>query len=73
MSKPDAVRADPLDHLAADLPPANSASDLEVLRSDAPIFADYLHALRSRTAAWFVEPTDRLEICNAKIPVRLQP
>jgi peptidylprolyl isomerase len=47
--------------------------DLEVLRSDAPIFADYLHALRSRTADWFVEPTDRLELCNARIPVRVKP
>jgi len=58
--------------VAADLPPEQRIN-LQLLRSDAPIFADYLHALRSRTAAWFVEPTDRLEICNAKLPVRLQP
>ena len=58
--------------VAADLPPEQRIN-LQLLRSDAPIFADYLHALRSRTADWFVEPTDRLEICNAKIPVRLQP
>ena len=58
--------------VAADLPP-DQRINLQLLRSDAPIFADYLHALRSRTADWFVEPTDRLEICNAKIPVRLQP
>jgi peptidylprolyl isomerase len=58
--------------VAADLPAAKRV-DLEVLRSDAPIFADYLHALRSRTADWFVEPTDRLELCNARIPVRVKP
>jgi peptidylprolyl isomerase len=58
--------------VAADLPP-DQRVELEVLRSDAPIFTDYLRALRSRTAAWFVEPTDRLEICNARIPVRLKP
>jgi peptidylprolyl isomerase len=58
--------------VAADLPPEQRLK-LQLLRSDVPIFADYLQALRSRTAAWFVEPTDRLEICNAKIPVRLQP
>jgi len=58
--------------VAADLPVAQRV-DLEVLRSDAPIFADYLHALRSRTADWFVEPTDRLELCNARIPVRVKP
>jgi cyclophilin family peptidyl-prolyl cis-trans isomerase len=58
--------------VAADLPPEQRIN-LQLLRSDAPIFADYLNALRSRTAAWFVEPTDRLEICNAKVPVRLVP
>jgi len=58
--------------LAADLPAAQRI-ELEVLRSDAPIFADYLRALRSRTADWFVEPTDRLELCNARIPVRVRP
>jgi peptidylprolyl isomerase len=58
--------------VAADLPPQQRI-ELELLRSDAPIFADYLRSLRSRSAAWFVEPTDRLEICNARIPVRLKP
>jgi peptidylprolyl isomerase len=58
--------------VAADLPP-DQRVELELLRSTAPIFTEYLHALRTRTAAWFVEPTDRLEICNARIPVRLKP
>jgi peptidylprolyl isomerase len=58
--------------VGADLAPERRI-ELELLRSDAPIFADYLRALRSRTAAWFVEPTDRLELCNARIPVRLKP
>jgi peptidylprolyl isomerase len=57
--------------VASDLPPEQRLG-LELLRSDSPVFNDYLHALRSRTAAWFVEPTDRLEICNARIPVRLK-
>jgi peptidylprolyl isomerase len=55
--------------VAADLPPAQR-SQLEVLRSDAPIFDDYLRALRSRRTAWFAEPTDRIELCNVRIPVR---
>jgi peptidylprolyl isomerase len=58
--------------VAADLPPEQRL-DLELLRSDAPIFADYLRSLRSRKGAWFVEPTDRLEICNVRIPVRVKP
>ena len=41
--------------VAADLP-SEQRINLQLLRSDAPIFADYLRALRSRTAAWFVGP-----------------
>jgi peptidylprolyl isomerase len=58
--------------VAADLP-AEQRIEFEVLRSDAPIFADYLQALRSRGGDWFVEPTNRLELCNARIPVRIRP
>ncbi len=58
--------------IAADLP-ASRRTDLELLRSDAPIFADYVRSLRSRTGAWFVEPTDRIELCNVRLPVRVRP
>ena len=58
--------------VAADLP-LEERIGLELLRSDAPIFADYLRALRSRRTAWFVEPTDRVELCNVRIPVRVRP
>jgi peptidylprolyl isomerase len=58
--------------IAADLP-AEQRVAFEVLRSDTPLFTDYLNALRSRRAAWFVEPTGRLEICNARVPVRVRP
>jgi peptidylprolyl isomerase len=55
--------------VAADLP-AGQRVALEVLRSDTPVFNEYLEALRQRRTAWFVEPTGRLELCNAHIPVR---
>jgi cyclophilin family peptidyl-prolyl cis-trans isomerase len=55
--------------LAADLP-SQQRTELEVLRSDAPIFADYIGALRSRKGAWFAEPTNRIELCNVRVPVR---
>jgi peptidylprolyl isomerase len=55
--------------IAADLPPAER-TEFEVLRSDAPIFADYVRTLRTRQSAWFVEPTNRIEICNIHIPAR---
>jgi peptidylprolyl isomerase len=58
--------------VAADLP-AEKRLKLEVLRSDTPLFGDYLDTLRSRRGEWFVEPTNRLEICNARVPVRIKP
>jgi peptidylprolyl isomerase len=57
--------------VGADLP-VNQRVAFEVLRSDTALFSDYLNALRSRHADWFVEPTDRLEICNARVPVRVR-
>jgi peptidylprolyl isomerase len=57
--------------VAADLP-ADKRVPYEVLRSDTPLFTDYLNAVRSRRSEWFVEPTDRLEICNAKVAVRIK-
>jgi peptidylprolyl isomerase len=58
--------------IAADVP-APQRTDLEVLRSDTPIFRDYTAALRSRRTAWFVEPTSRVELCNVRIPARKVP
>jgi peptidylprolyl isomerase len=58
--------------IAADLP-ADKRMKFEVLRSDTTLFGDYLSTLRSRTAEWFAEPTNRLEICNARVPVRIRP
>jgi peptidylprolyl isomerase len=57
--------------VAADLPP-EQRSRLELLRSDAPIFRDYLQSLRFRNSSWFVEPTGHLELCNVHIPIREQ-
>jgi peptidylprolyl isomerase len=55
--------------IAADLPVEQRVA-FEVLRSDTPLFTEYLNALRSRRGEWFVEPTNRLEICNARVPIR---
>jgi peptidylprolyl isomerase len=57
--------------LAADLPMEKRVK-FEELRSDTPLFTDYLTALRSRRSDWFVEATNRLEICNARMPVRVK-
>lgn len=58
--------------VAADLP-ADKRVKFEVLRSDTALFSDYLTTLRSRRGEWFAEPTNRLEICNARVPVRHTP
>jgi peptidylprolyl isomerase len=58
--------------IAAEVP-VDERSELEVLRSDAPIFRNYVAALRSRTGDWFVQPTDHISICNVRIPVRPMP
>jgi peptidylprolyl isomerase len=57
--------------IAADVP-VEKRVNFEVLRSDTPLFSDYLTALRSRRSEWFAEPTNRLEICNAKVAVRVR-
>lgn len=43
------------------------------LRTNTPLFTDYVNALRSRKSSWFVEPTNRVELCNVKVPVRMAP
>jgi peptidylprolyl isomerase len=55
--------------VAADVPPAQR-SELEVLRTDTPTFADFVAARRNRLDSWFVEPTGRVELCNVTVPVR---
>jgi peptidylprolyl isomerase len=56
--------------VAAELP-MDQRSALEELRSDTPIFLDYMRALRFRSTSWFVEPTGHVELCNVHIPIRI--
>ena len=55
--------------LAADLPAAERPG-FEVMRSDAPSFAQWLAARASRTEDFFLRPAGALDICNALPPVR---
>lgn len=52
--------------------PAEQQTRLQVLRTDTALFHDYVQSLRSRKGEWFVESTDRVELCNVKIPVRIK-
>jgi peptidylprolyl isomerase len=55
--------------VAADVPEAERVN-LEVLRTDSATFAAVLESRRTRREAWFVEPTGRINVCNAPLPVR---
>ena len=55
--------------IAADLPPA-ARTPLEVLRTDTETFGRYVESRRSRDLGWFVESTDKIEVCNVGVPAR---
>jgi len=55
--------------VASDLPLAERAK-LEVLRTDAPIFAAVADARRNRHDDWYIAPAGHIELCNVPIPVR---
>jgi peptidylprolyl isomerase len=55
--------------LAADVPPAERTA-LEVLRTDTPLFTQYVAARRNRREDWFIHPANHIDVCNLPIPVR---
>lgn len=56
--------------VAADVPEAERVP-LELLRTDSDAFEQAVASRRSRREAWFVEPTNRINVCNVPLPVRL--
>ena len=55
--------------LGSDMAPGERAP-LEVMRTDSQSFRDLIVATRSRHEDFFVVPTDRVELCNVRVPVR---
>jgi peptidylprolyl isomerase len=55
--------------IAADVPVADR-TNLEVIRTDTPLFASLLEALRNRPGPWFKVPAGHVELCNIPIAVR---
>ena len=55
--------------LAADVPEAERTR-LEVMRTEAPIYAKVVEAARNRGGPWTVFAPNHVELCNAPIPVR---
>ncbi|HRE44425.1 MAG TPA: peptidylprolyl isomerase, partial [Terricaulis sp.] len=46
---------------------------LQALRTDSQSFRDVVESRRTRREEWFVEPTGRINVCNAPLPIRVAP
>jgi peptidylprolyl isomerase len=57
--------------VAADVPVAQR-TELEILRTDTPLFLAYLAARRNRLEEWFKVPAGRVDVCNIPIPARVR-
>jgi peptidylprolyl isomerase len=55
--------------LAAEVPAAER-SDIEVLRTDTPLFTKYVESRRNRRDSWYLVPAGHTDVCNITIPVR---
>ena len=55
--------------IAADVPAAER-TNLEVIRTDTPLFASLVEALRNRGGTWYKVPAGHIELCNVPIAVR---
>jgi peptidylprolyl isomerase len=50
--------------------PESERTNLEILRTDTPLFARYVEARRNRREEWFTTPAGHIDVCNISIPVR---
>ena len=55
--------------IAADVPEAER-TNLEVIRTDTPLFTAMVEALRNRGGTWYKVPAGHIELCNMPIAVR---
>jgi len=44
--------------------------EIEILRTDTPLFQQFVEARRYRAEDWFVDPAGKISICNVPLPVR---
>jgi peptidylprolyl isomerase len=52
--------------------PVTQRTELEILRTDTPIFLAYVAARRNRLEEWFKVPAGRVDVCNIPIPARVR-
>lgn len=55
--------------LAADVPAAER-TNLEVLRTDTPLWTEMVASRRTRPEGWFLDKAGHIDLCNVPIPVR---
>jgi peptidylprolyl isomerase len=55
--------------LASTMPEAER-EDLEVLRTDTPLFAELVESRRNRRDDWYLRPAGHIDLCNVPQPVR---
>lgn len=51
--------------------PKKQRINLQVLRTDTPLFKDYIEARKNRKESWFFRPAGQVELCNMDVPVRV--
>lgn len=55
--------------LASEVPEAER-TNLEVLRDDRPVFAQFVEARRNRSDGWYIHKAGHIDVCNVNVPVR---
>jgi peptidylprolyl isomerase len=53
--------------------PAAERTDIQVLRTDTPLFAELVEARRNRRDDWYKRPAGHIDLCNVPVPVREGP
>ena len=56
--------------LASEVPAAERI-DLQVLRTDTPLFDAVVESRRNRRDGWYVQPAGHIDLCNITVPVRV--
>lgn len=57
--------------VAADVPAAER-TDLELLRTDTPLFDQVIESRRNRRDDWYKLPAGKIELCNVPLPARVR-
>jgi len=55
--------------LASEVPEAER-SDIQVLRTDTPLFDAVVESRRNRRDDWYLQPAGHIDLCNISVPVR---